>query len=50
MEQIVLQLKNTRKRKLLLDLLRELDFVQVTSIIRDGRKVAFANDLLDALM
>ena len=50
MEQIVLQLKNTRKRKLLLDLLGELDFVKVTSIIRDGRKVAFANDLLDALM
>lgn len=50
MEQIVLQLKNTRKRKLLLDLLGELDFVKVTSVIRDGRKVAFANDLLDALL
>jgi hypothetical protein len=50
MEQIVLQLKNTRKRKLLLDLLSELSFVQVTSVIRDGRKMAFANDLLDAMM
>jgi len=50
MEQIVLQLKNTRKRRLLLELLGELDFVKVTSVIRDGRKVAFANDLLDALL
>jgi hypothetical protein len=50
MEQIVLQLKNTRKRRLLMELLGELDFVKVTSVIRDGRKVAFANSLLDALM
>jgi hypothetical protein len=50
MEQIVLQLKNTRKRRLLLELLGELDFVKVTSVIRDGRKVAFANELIDALM
>lgn len=50
MEQIVLQLKNTRKRRLLLELLGELDFVQVTSVIRDGRKVAFANELMEALV
>ena len=50
MEQIVLQLKNTRKRRLLMELLGELDFVKVTSVIRDGRKVAFANELIDALM
>ena len=40
MEQIVLLLKNSRKRRLLLELLGELDFVKVTSVIRDGRKVA----------
>jgi len=50
MEQIVLQLKNTRKRRLLMDLLSELDFVKVTSVIRNGRKVAFANDLIEALL
>jgi len=50
MEQIVLQLKNASKRRLLLELLGELDFVKVTSVIRDGRKVAFANELMDALM
>ncbi len=50
MEQIVLQLKNTRKRRLLMELLGELDFVKVTSVIRDGRKVAFANDLIEALL
>ncbi len=50
MEQIVLQLKNTRKRRLLMELLGELDFVKVTSVIRDGRKVAFANDLVEALL
>jgi hypothetical protein len=50
MEQIVLQLKNTRKRRLLMELLGELDFVKVTSVIRDGRKVAFANDLVGALL
>ena len=50
MEQIVLQLKNSRKRRLLLDLLGELDFVKVTSIIRDGRKVDLANDLVEALL
>lgn len=50
MEQIVLQLKNTRKRRLLMELLGELDFVKVMSVIRDGRKVAFANELLEALL
>ncbi|MBZ0205246.1 MAG: hypothetical protein K8H89_02895 [Flavobacteriales bacterium] len=50
MEQIVLQLKNSRKRRLLMDLLAELDFVKVTSVIRDGRKVAFANELVEALL
>lgn len=50
MEQIVLQLKNSRKRRLLLDLLSELDFVKVTSVIRDGPKVALANDLVEALL
>ena len=50
MEQIVLQLKNTRKRRLLMELLGELDFVKITSVIRDGRKVAFANDLVEALL
>lgn len=50
MEHIVLQLKNTRKRRLLMELLSELDFVKVTSVIRDGRKVAFANDLVEALL
>ncbi|MBZ0204785.1 MAG: hypothetical protein K8H89_00570 [Flavobacteriales bacterium] len=50
MEQIVLQLKNSRKRRLLMELLGELDFVQVTSVIRNGRKVAFANDLIEALL
>ncbi|MCO6483625.1 MAG: hypothetical protein J5I62_12620 [Flavobacteriales bacterium] len=50
MEQIVLQLKNSRKRRLLLELLGELDFVKVTSVIRNGRKVAFANDLIEALL
>ncbi len=50
MEQIVLQLKNTRKRRLLMELLGELDFVKVTSVIRDGRKVAFANELVEALL
>jgi len=50
MEQIVLQLKNSRKRRLLVELLSELDFVKVTSVIRDGRKVAFANDLVEALL
>lgn len=50
MEQIVLQLKNSRKRRLLMELLGELDFVKVTSVIRDGRKVAFANDLVEALL
>lgn len=45
MEQIILQLKNTRKRRVLLNLLSELDFVEVIS---DGRKVAFANQALDA--
>ncbi|MCB9182734.1 MAG: hypothetical protein H6591_02365 [Flavobacteriales bacterium] len=50
MEQIVLQLKNARKRRLLLELLGELDFVKVTSVIRDGRKVAFANELIEALV
>jgi hypothetical protein len=50
MEQIVLQLNNSRKRRLLLDLLGELDFVKVTSVIRDGRKVALANDLVEALL
>lgn len=33
MEQIVLQLKNSRKRRLLMDLLAELDFVKVTSVM-----------------
>jgi len=50
MEQIVLQLKNSRKRRLLMELLGELDFVKVTSVIRNGRKVAFANDLVEALL
>jgi hypothetical protein len=50
MEQIVLQLKNSKKRRLLMDLLSELDFVKVTSVIRNGRKVAFANDLVEALL
>lgn len=50
MEQIVLQLKDAKKRRLLLDLLAELDFVRVASVIRDGRKVAFANDLIEALL
>jgi hypothetical protein len=50
LEQIVLQLKNTRKRRLLMELLGELDFVKVTSVIRDGRKVAFANELVEALL
>ncbi|MBS1547946.1 MAG: hypothetical protein JST38_15405 [Bacteroidetes bacterium] len=50
MEQIVLQLKDAKKRRLLLDLLAELDFVRVASVIRDGRKVTFANDLMEALM
>lgn len=50
MEQIVLQLKDAKKRRLLLDLLAELDFVKVASVIRDGRKVQFANDLMEALM
>lgn len=50
MEQIVLQLKNVKKRRLLMELLNELDFVKVTSVIRDGRKVAFANDLIEALL
>jgi len=50
MEHIVLQLKNPRKRRLLMELLGELDFVKVTSVIRDGRKVAFANDLIEALL
>ena len=50
MEQIVLQLKNTKMRRLLMELLNELDFVKVTSVIRDGRKVVFANDLVEALL
>lgn len=50
MEQIVLQLNNSRKRRLLLELLGELDFVKVTSVIRDGRKVALANDPVEALL
>lgn len=50
MEQIVLQLKDSRKRRLLLELLGELDFLRVTSVIRNGRKVALANDLVEALM
>lgn len=50
MEQIVIQLKNTKKRRLLMELLSELDFVKVTSVIRDGRKVEFANDLVEALL
>lgn len=50
MEQIVLQLKDAKKRRLLLELLAELDFVKVASVIRDGRKVVFANDLMEALM
>lgn len=50
MEQIVLQLKNSRKRRLLLELLGELDFVKVTSVIRDGRKVDLANDLVEAML
>ena len=33
-----------------MDLLAELDFVKVTSVIRDGRKVAFANELVEALL
>jgi hypothetical protein len=33
-----------------MDLLSELDFVKVTSVIRNGRKVAFANDLVEALL
>ncbi len=49
MEQIVLQLKDPRKRRLLMELLDELDFVRVTSVIREGRKVAFANELMEAL-
>lgn len=50
MEQIVLQLKDPRKRRLLMELLDELDFVRVTSVIREGRKVAFANELMEALL
>jgi hypothetical protein len=50
MEHIVLQLKNPRKRRLLMELLSELHFVKVTSVIRGGRKVAFANDLVEALL
>jgi len=50
MQQIVLELKNSRKRLLLLEILDELDFVKVTSVIRNGRKVAFANDLVEALL
>ena len=49
MEQIVLQLKNARKRRLLMELLGELDFVKVRCD-QDGRKVAFANELIEALM
>lgn len=33
-----------------MDLLGELDFVKVTSVICEGRKVVFANDLLEALL
>jgi len=50
MEQTVIQLKDARKRRLLLNLLVELDFVKVTSVICEGRKVVFANDLLEALL
>lgn len=50
MEQIVLQLKDPRKRRPLMELLGELDFLKVSSVIRDGRKVAFANDLVEALL
>ncbi len=50
MEQIVIELKNTRKRRLLMELLNELDFVKVTSVIRNGRKVAFANELVESLL
>ncbi len=46
-----LQLKDAQKRRLLLvELLAELDLVKVTSVIREGRKVTFANDLMEALM
>ncbi len=50
MEQIVIELKNSRKRRLLMELLNELDFVKVTSVIRNGKKVPFANELVESLM
>ncbi|MDQ3101320.1 MAG: hypothetical protein M3R08_08030 [Bacteroidota bacterium] len=50
MEQIVIELKNSRKRRLLMQLLNELDFVKVTSVIRNGKKVAFANELVESLL
>ena len=50
MEQIVIELKNSRKRRLLMELLSELDFVKVTSVIRNGKKVAFANEVVESLL
>jgi hypothetical protein len=50
MEQIVIELKNSRKRRLLMELLNELDLVKVTSVIRNGKKVAFANELVESLL
>ena len=49
MEQYILQLKDSRKKKFFEELLGQLEFVEVVNIMKDGRKAAIALDLMEAM-
>lgn len=48
-EQHILQLKDGRKKKFFDELLSQLDFVEVVSIMKDGKKAPVALELMEAL-
>lgn len=49
MEQYFIELKDVRKRKAFLKLLKELDYVRLIKVYKDPRKARFAREFMDSL-